>query len=113
MIHQLDYPTLTLLAKRYHNFDYSRDQILERLRVPAVAIAAYFANKGNNEKLDTLMRSQVFEKMPVEEIRPLVLLTPNPPRHHAVTLRLDLATDGFFVLGNNAAVASREQVRFL
>ncbi|KAG0029788.1 hypothetical protein BGZ82_007732 [Podila clonocystis] len=109
LIHQLDYPTLTLLAKRYHNFDYSRGQIQERLRVSSDATSAYFANKGNNEKLENFIRAQVFEKLPVEEIRPLVLLTRNPSRHHAVTLRLDPATDGLFVLGNNAVVASRDQ----
>jgi len=64
LIRQLDYPTLTLLAKRYYNFDHSRDQILVRLRVPAVAIAAYFANKGNNEKLDTLMRLRSSRRYP-------------------------------------------------
>ncbi|KAF9994468.1 H(+)-transporting V1 sector ATPase subunit A, partial [Entomortierella chlamydospora] len=28
LIYQLDYPTLALLAKKYHNFDYNYDQIL-------------------------------------------------------------------------------------
>jgi hypothetical protein len=110
LIRQLDYPTLTLLAKRYHNFDFSRDQIHERLRVSTATITAYFSNKGNNEKMEDFLRDLVFEKLPVEVIRPLVPLIRNPSRHHAVALRLDIATDGLFILGNNAVVASREQV---
>ncbi|KAF8982895.1 hypothetical protein BGZ52_001415, partial [Haplosporangium bisporale] len=55
------------------------------------------------------MRAQVPEKLPVELICQLVLLTRNPSCHCAVTLRLDPATNGLFVLGNNAIVASREQ----
>lgn len=112
LIYQLDYPTLTLLAKRYHNFDYSRDQIHGRLRVLPNAISAYFAGKGNNEKLENFMRAQVFEKLPMEEIRSLVLLTRKQSCHHAVALKLDPATDGLFVLGNNAVVASRAQVLY-
>ncbi|KAK3811376.1 MAG: homing endonuclease-domain-containing protein [Linnemannia elongata] len=108
LVRQLDYPTLTLLAKRYHNFDYSRDQMHERLRVSNAVICAYFSNKGNNEKMETFMRSQIFEKLPAEWIRPLVLLTRNPSRHHAVTLSLEPATDGLFVLGNNAVVTSKQ-----
>ncbi|KAF9115968.1 H(+)-transporting V1 sector ATPase subunit A [Mortierella sp. 14UC] len=108
LIRQLDYPTLSLLAKRYHNFEYSHDHIRERLRVSSIVISAYLANKGNNKKLENFVRDQLFEKMPVEEIRPLVLLTRNPSRHHSVALRLDPASDGLFVLGNNAVVASRE-----
>ncbi|KAF9994740.1 hypothetical protein BGZ80_007735, partial [Entomortierella chlamydospora] len=109
LIYQLDYPTLTLLAKKYHNFDYNYDQIRERLGVSRVAISAYFANKGNNEKLENFMRAQIFKKMPIKEIRPLVLLARNPSQHHAVALRLDPTTDGLFVLGNNAIVTSRNQ----
>lgn len=110
LVRQLDYPTLALLAKRYHNFDHSQLQIRERLGVSFIATSAYFANKGNNEKLDNFMRDQVSKKLPVEEIRRLVLLTRNPSLHHAVTLSLDPATDGLFVLGNNVVVASSEQV---
>ncbi|KAG0260578.1 H(+)-transporting V1 sector ATPase subunit A [Linnemannia exigua] len=108
LIRQLDYPTLSLLAKRYHNFEYSHDHIRERLRVSSIVISAYLANKGNNKKLENFVRDQLFEKMPVEEIRPLVLLTRNPSRHHSVALRLDPVSDGLFVLVNNAVVASRE-----
>ncbi|KAF9375092.1 hypothetical protein CPB97_011697 [Podila verticillata] len=110
LIHQLDYPTLTLLAKRYHNFGCSHDQIRERLRVSPSAISAYFSNNSTHKKLEDFMRAQLFEKLPVEEIRPLVLLARNPPRHHAVALRLDPATDGLFVLGNNTVVTSIKQV---
>ncbi|KAG0254844.1 hypothetical protein BGZ95_005920 [Linnemannia exigua] len=77
LIYQLDYPTLTLLAKR------------------------------NNEKLENFIRAQVSEKLPIEWIRPLMLLACNPSLHHAVALTLDPATDGLFVLGNNAVVASK------
>ncbi|KAF8930221.1 H(+)-transporting V1 sector ATPase subunit A [Haplosporangium gracile] len=108
LIRQLDYPTLSLLAKRYHSFGYSHNHIRERLRVSFTVISAYLANKGNNKKLENFMRDQLFQKMPAEEIHPLVLLTRNPPRHHSVTLRLDPASDGLFVLGNNVIVASRE-----
>ncbi|KAF9324988.1 H(+)-transporting V1 sector ATPase subunit A [Podila minutissima] len=108
LIHQLDYSTLTLLAKRYQNFGYSRDQIHERLSVPINAISAYLANKGDNEKLDNFMRDQVFEKLPIEVIRRLVLLAHNPHSHHAIALTLDPASDGLFVLGNNAVVTSKQ-----
>ncbi|KAF9203056.1 H(+)-transporting V1 sector ATPase subunit A [Podila verticillata] len=108
LMSQLDYPTLTLLATRYHNFDFSRDQIHERLSVPNNAISAYFANKGDNDKLKNFMRDQVFEKLPIEVIHALVLLARNPSNHHAVALTLDPATDGLFVLGNNAVVTSKQ-----
>ncbi|KAF9118082.1 hypothetical protein BGW39_001493 [Mortierella sp. 14UC] len=108
LIHQLNYSTLTLLVKRYHNFGYSRGQIHERLSVPIAAISAYLANKGDNEKLKNSMRDQVFEKLPIEVIRPLVLLARNPSSHHAVALTLDPVTDGLFVLGNNAVVSSKQ-----
>ncbi|KAF9325100.1 H(+)-transporting V1 sector ATPase subunit A [Podila minutissima] len=110
LVRQLNYLTLALLAKRYHNFSHSHKQIRERLGVSSTITSAYFANKGNNEKLENFMRAQVSEKLPVEEIRRLVLLTRNSFRHHAVTLSLDPATDGLFVLGNNAVVTSRAQV---
>ncbi|KAG0279026.1 H(+)-transporting V1 sector ATPase subunit A [Linnemannia gamsii] len=87
-----------------------RGQIQERLRVSSIAASAYFANKRNNEKLENFIKGQVFEKLPLEEIRRLVLLTRRRSRHHVVALTLDPATDGFFVLGNNAVVASRDQL---
>ncbi|KAG0377718.1 hypothetical protein BGX24_005553 [Mortierella sp. AD032] len=108
LIHQLNYSALTLLAKRYHNFGYSRGQIHEILSVPIAAISAYLTNKGDNEKLKNFMRDQVFEKLPIEVIRPLVLLARNPSSHHAVALAQDPVTDGLFVLGNNAVVSSKQ-----
>ncbi|KAF9926918.1 H(+)-transporting V1 sector ATPase subunit A [Mortierella alpina] len=50
LINQSDYPTLTLLGKRYHNFDHNHDQIHERLGLSTSAISAYFSSKGYNKK---------------------------------------------------------------
>ncbi|CAO3568649.1 unnamed protein product [Mortierella alpina] len=110
LVRQLDYPTLALLAKRYHNFGHSHKQIREILGVSSTITSAYFSNKRNDKKLENFMRAQVSEKLSIEEIRRLVLLTRNPSRHHAVALSLDPATDGLFVLGNNTVVTSREQM---
>ncbi|KAF9556636.1 H(+)-transporting V1 sector ATPase subunit A [Mortierella alpina] len=110
LVRQLDYPTLALLAKRYQNFGHSHKQVRERLGVSSTITSAYFSNKRNDKKLENFMRAQVSEKLSIEEIRRLVLLTRNPSRHHAVALSLDPATDGLFVLGNNAVVTSREQL---
>ncbi|KAF9322589.1 H(+)-transporting V1 sector ATPase subunit A [Podila minutissima] len=107
LIQQLESSTLKLLAQRYSNFGLSYKEMNERLGVPLTTIAAYFSNKGNNDKLDRLLRDRVFEKIALEDIRRLVLLTRNRSRHHVVSLTLDPNTDGLFVLGNNAVVTSR------
>lgn len=107
LIQQLESSTLKLLAQRYRNFGLSHKEMNERLGVPLTTITAYFANKGNNEKLDSLLRDQILEKLSLEDIRRLVLRTRNQCRHHVVTLTLDPNTDGLFVLGNNAVVASK------
>ncbi|KAG0274596.1 H(+)-transporting V1 sector ATPase subunit A [Linnemannia exigua] len=75
LIHQLNYSTLTLLAKRYHNFGYNRE--IELPSPPTLPT-----------------KDQVFEKLPIEVIRPLVLLARNPSSHHAVALTLNPVTDG-------------------
>lgn len=107
LIRQLESSILKLLAQRYCNFGLIHREMNQRLGVPLTTITAYFANKRSNEKLDNLLRDQVFKKLPLEEIRRLVLLTRSRSRHHVVTLILDPNTDGLFVLGNNAVVASR------
>ncbi|KAF9956749.1 hypothetical protein BGZ70_009790 [Mortierella alpina] len=107
LIQQLESSTLKLLAQRYRNFGLSHKEMNESLRVPLTTITAYFANKANNETLDNLLRDRIFEKLSLEEIRRLVLLTRKRSRHHVTSLTLDPNTDGLFVLGNNAVVASK------
>ncbi|KAF9957629.1 H(+)-transporting V1 sector ATPase subunit A, partial [Mortierella alpina] len=109
LIRQLGRSTLTLLVKRYQKFGLRGDQISERLGVPGGDVSAYLSNKREVKKMDTFFSNEILEKVPIQWIRPLVLLVRNPPRHHAVALSLDPETDGLFVLGNNAVVASREQ----
>ncbi|KFH61872.1 hypothetical protein MVEG_12301 [Podila verticillata NRRL 6337] len=101
LIRQLESSTLKLIAKIYCNFGLSHQEMNNRLGVLVYTIAAYFANKGNNKKLDNLLRDQVFEMLPLKEIHRLVLVTHNQSRHHVVSLILDPDTDGLFVLGNN------------
>jgi len=50
LVVQLDYPTLAPFAKRYHNLNYSQDDIRERLGV-----------SRDNKKLENFMKAQVFE----------------------------------------------------
>ncbi|KAF9369039.1 hypothetical protein CPC16_004850 [Podila verticillata] len=67
-IQQLESSTLKLIAKIYCNFGLSHQEMNNRLGVLVYTIAAYFANKGNNKKLDNLLRDQVFEMLPLKEI---------------------------------------------